>query len=67
MSNDTSGPAFPIPGDLHPQTNGMTRRDYFAAAALTGLLADHTNMSNAETNAACAVAAADALLVELNK
>lgn len=38
---DSSGPAFPIsiPGWGDNGCSGMTLRDYFAAAALTGLLA----------------------------
>ena len=39
MKKDTGGPAFPRPGDFNPQY-GMTLRDYFAAKALQGLLAD---------------------------
>ena len=36
---DTGGPAFPMPETekYHPQF-GMTMRDYFASAALTGIL-----------------------------
>lgn len=35
--------AFPIPADagLHAQEFGMTLRDYFAAAALNGILSAH--------------------------
>jgi len=32
----TGGPAFPVD---HARIHGMTLRDYFAAAALTGILA----------------------------
>ena len=35
------GPAYPTDGEMH---SGMTLRDYFAAAALTGLLADNANL-----------------------
>jgi len=39
MDKDTGGPAFPTP--THNLTNdGMTLRDYFAAKAMQGLLAD---------------------------
>lgn len=42
---DNGGPAFPIPAAEHSQGGhfqeyGMSLRDYFAAAALTGFLAD---------------------------
>lgn len=37
MSNDTSGPAFPVPEQSH---YGLSLRDYFAAKALQGLLAN---------------------------
>ena len=43
MSKDTGGPAFPChtnpqPGRLSDAPQGMTMRDYFAAAALQGTL-----------------------------
>ena len=38
---NNGGPAFPVVGvPASIQGNGMTLRDYFAAAALKGLLAD---------------------------
>lgn len=33
------GPAFPVATDFSRVNEGMTRREYFAAAALQGLLA----------------------------
>jgi hypothetical protein len=42
MTKDTSGTAFPVIIDLGQSveySKGMTLRDYFAAAALQGLLA----------------------------
>ena len=40
MSNtNTGGQAFPRPGDFNPQ-QGMTLRDYFAAKAMQGMLAN---------------------------
>lgn len=41
---DTGGPAFPIVG-THEQVleTGMTLRDYFAAKAMQGMLADAQN------------------------
>jgi hypothetical protein len=39
MSNTNGGAAFPVPNDANVNgQEGMTLRDYFAAAALTGLL-----------------------------
>jgi len=42
------GPAFPVADLSKAQAPGMTLRDYFAAAALTGLLAepDHRSCSS---------------------
>ena len=41
MSKDTGGPAFPAPaGVSHITEQGMTLRDYFAAKAMQGMLAD---------------------------
>lgn len=53
MSHDTSGPAFPqpfqfrysdgqpiVPSEFHESFAGMTLRDYFAAKALQGTLAN---------------------------
>jgi hypothetical protein len=39
MDKDTGGPAFPTPTH-NLQNDGMTLRDYFAAKAMQGLLAD---------------------------
>jgi hypothetical protein len=38
ITKDTGGPAFPR--TQYPNETGMTLRDYFAAKALQGLLAD---------------------------
>ena len=41
MSNNTGGPAFPSHGSMGEVTHeGMTLRDYFAAKAMQGILAD---------------------------
>ena len=68
------GPAFPIgSGDMRDPM-GMSLRDYFAAAALTGMLADSGrterfrdthNMD--EINASWAYELADAMLAEREK
>lgn len=49
---------------------GMSRRDYFAAAALTGIIASHTGiqaMPDEDEAASDARAYADALIAELDK
>lgn len=44
MSNNTGGPAFPVQSiyveDQETNSHGMTLRDYFAAKAMQGLLAN---------------------------
>jgi hypothetical protein len=41
MSNNTGGPAFPIGIDAFAEDKtGMTLRDYFAAKAMQGMLAN---------------------------
>jgi len=67
MSNpDESGSAFPEtrPGG-YGTTAGLTKREYFAAAALTGLIRQ-VNMPD-EVYARHAVAIADALLKRLEE
>ena len=59
------GPAFPM--GYHPEGNsadhfGMTIRDYFAAAALQGLLADNGGGGSWDSDALNAFKAADAML-----
>lgn len=45
MSEDQDAlPAFPQKEPLASDCHGMTLRDYFAAAALQGLLAKHSQM-----------------------
>ena len=65
LSDKTGGPAFPHYRVLPPESEmhaskiesvpGLTMRDYFAAAALTGLLAsgnyNHTHESDAASDA----------------
>jgi hypothetical protein len=40
MNKETGGPAFPTGTGVTPYNPGMTLRDYFAAKALQGILAD---------------------------
>ncbi|MEQ5183138.1 hypothetical protein ABN222_01255 [Providencia alcalifaciens] len=41
MTDKTGGAAFPIPAtELHGTNTGMTLRDYFAAKAMNGILAN---------------------------
>lgn len=59
-------PAFPSPNEFGSTFQGLTKREYFAAIALQGLLAN-TNFADGPHNAELAVAAADALIAELNR
>lgn len=53
MSENDGGHAFPA--SVHNFNNGLSKRDYFAAAALTGLLsADATYGGKTDTRAALA-------------
>jgi hypothetical protein len=55
-----SGPPFPSVG------TGLTKREYFAAKALQGILAD-TSCVDMEDACDAAVCAADMLILELNR
>ena len=54
------GPVFPTPAGIQ-HNDGMTLRDYFAAAALQGILADGDGRCRAD-DAKNAFKAADAML-----
>ena len=62
------GPAFPVPDTVHPNGqvqygfNGMTLRDYFAAAALTGFAASTFNVEPHNILARWSFQQADAML-----
>ena len=53
---NTGGPAFPvlhqneITGYIPPETSGMTLRDYFAAKAMQGMLAENGGGALHNTN-----------------
>lgn len=74
---DSGGPAFPVLPPLDPRggsasgypypADGMTLRDYFAAAALQGMLADANTDGTKELFATRAYAMADAMLAERAK
>jgi hypothetical protein len=65
MNNtNTGGPAFPTPTH-NLQNDGMTLRDYFAAKALTGMMASRNPNSprfQPDHDAAYVYAVADAML-----
>lgn len=76
MSRRDSGPAFPVKEHLLgtrliPSSDGMSLRDYFAAAALQGLLATGDIIPGGKTigedMASAAYGYADALLVERDR
>jgi hypothetical protein len=59
--------AFPrMFGNDAPQ-DGLTKREYFAALAMQGLLACPNNVNMAQDIAKGAVIVADQLIIELNK
>lgn len=71
-SKETGGPAFPVSNGMVPDVQGMTLRDYFAAKAMAGMLANpklqpeilKRGQSWIESSA---WAWADAMLAERNK
>lgn len=71
-------PAFPCPHYHHDTSapSGLTKREYFAAMAMSGLLSDSNHLNGAEFEplkvkhkgiALAAIASADALIAELSK
>lgn len=68
MSTDHNPPAFPCEWDYigsnREAANGMTLRDYFAAKAMQGMLADPEFGHEAEVAASLCYAMADAMLKE---
>ncbi len=64
---DYGGPAFPRPcgenpDDYNDDQRGMTMRDYFAAAALTGMLANSAKEYTFENAAQSAYLMADMMI-----
>lgn len=66
---DDGGAAFPCiwEGTTRGDASGMTMRDYFAAAAMTGIISHPTNQGVASFFAKNAYAIADAMLAERAK
>jgi hypothetical protein len=67
MRTKAKGPAFPlISNDGYIINAGLTKREYFAAMALQGLLAN-SNIQLDGASANTAILFADALIEELSK
>lgn len=66
MSKEDGGPAFPVPTD-DSQFYGLSVRDFFAAAALTGMLSIPQNESTNETIVEASYEIADLMLQERAK
>ena len=63
MNKETGGAAFPTTLDqVNGFRDGMTLRDYFAAKALTGMLADSELKATPDEFATRSYALADAML-----
>ena len=63
---DDGGPAFPSVAEGY-HADGMSQRDYFAAAALTGLMTMRQTHFRPEDDAAYCYRVADAMLAERQK
>lgn len=59
---DCGGEAFPSNWSDGSSTPGMTLRDYFAASAMQGMIADPNGCGSVGTIAKCAYEYADAML-----
>lgn len=70
MNDNATNSAFPMFNQhgecIHDSAGGLTKREYFAAMALQGILSTESGMSAIPENAAkCARVNADTLLIEL--
>ena len=64
----TNDLAFPTqPSDYHAGNEGLTKREYFAALAMQGILCDGDGGHSERSLANTAVNMADALIEALNK
>lgn len=70
MRDNDDQPAFPVVADFGKDdrqcSEGITKREYFAAMALSGWLADPNRMTVQEA-VSLSISAADLLLEELEK
>ncbi len=67
MSKDNDAPAYPVTAGNQVYATGMTKREYFAASALVGLMNDCSGYYRPEHAATQAVEFADALIAALAK
>lgn len=67
MSEDRTNGDLPDGNDMIPDQTGISARDYFAAAAVGGLLTSGTGRTNAGDVARNAYQLADAMLAERDK
>jgi hypothetical protein len=67
MKTKKNESAFPIIAEDYIIDGGLTKREYFAAMALQGLLTDNESPNSREEFAGYAVKLADSLIEELNK
>lgn len=73
MSTKKNDAAFAKAAFYHPEGGidspqiGLTKREYFAAVAMQGLLACPNNVNMAQDIAKGAIIMADQLIIELNK
>jgi len=73
MSTEKNDAAFAKAAFYHPEggidspQSGLTKREYFAAMAMQGILSHLTTRVSAEEVARAAVELADQLIIELNK
>jgi hypothetical protein len=67
MKTKKNESAFPIIAEDYIIDGGLTKREYFAAMALQGLLTDNESVNTREEFAGYAVKFADALIEELSK
>jgi hypothetical protein len=68
--NDSALPIFDSSGWNHSSNSGLSKREYFAALALQGILSSpalNPDEYNPSLNACLAIEAADILIYRLNK
>jgi hypothetical protein len=68
--NDSAFPIFDSSGELFLKHRGLSKREFFAALALQGILSNPSldgEEYNPTLNACLAIEAADILIIQLNK